>query len=405
MKKKRKESWLTPENIGARGYDLIRFAEFAFIGILGLHFGTQVNHCANTIADMASPPEIRKEFQEEFGFPLRGWKEDIEEEPSGLSRLAAIVNREKIVRPFELASMRIRSESYFKKSFPEQMKHLFSELEIGFYWFDNIALDSCCCSNSLIHHEIKHAKVDELIKEHPDFRQRWAELAKDEKRNSLYVGSDWRGLDYKESKKLGFVSNYSRKNADEDIAMLCEAAETYPRHFEDWLYGKRRNLKIVERVKLAQEVKLIPPEFSEYVLLQRKRRESYKYSLFVKDHQKAEEFLEESGRFLEEYPETTYQSELRRARGEVFEDMSPLMIEDDLWKAVTEYELALISPYKDIAAYPKALERLADCYESLRNAKKSSIYKEAEDEYWRRFNEGSVRLTMDGVNDFLEERL
>jgi hypothetical protein len=193
---------------------------------------------------------------------------------------------------------------------------------------------------------------------------------------------------------------------DEDIAELCEAAENYPRLFEIWLgNNKGRNQKIIEKVKFAQEVKLLPPEFSEYIQLRIKRRKIYERGLFIKEWKKAEEFLEQSRLFLENYPQTVYQCELRKDRGNMFKDRYLLVQEYDLKKAIVEYELALASQYKNIDFYPVVLDNLASCYEILLHPKKSSTYKKAGEEYSRRFSKGNIKLTITGVNDFLEDRL
>lgn len=70
-------------------------------------------------------------------------------------------------------------------------------------------------------------------------------------------------------------------------------------------------------------------------------------------------------------------------------------------KAIEEYKLAIASPYKDTSSYANALDSLSSIYKGIKDEKRSSLYREAYDEYFRRRKNGDVHLSRNGINDFL----
>ncbi len=70
---------------------------------------------SDAVASVEIIPEKREKFESQFGFPLLGWNEDVEDEQS-LRIVSKTIELEKITRDFKLESMRIESGNYLKKS-------------------------------------------------------------------------------------------------------------------------------------------------------------------------------------------------------------------------------------------------------------------------------------------------
>jgi len=109
-------------------------------------------------------------------------------------------------------------------------------------------------------------------KEHPEFFDRWNELAKDEDGNSLYYSK----LDYLfkmfgiqksydetfsfEDNFLGFFSNYSRSNIWEDIAVTSTTLEMpgWKYYIKSILDHNDESGNIKRKISLAREYGLLP---------------------------------------------------------------------------------------------------------------------------------------------------
>lgn len=154
-------------------------------GILLFHLATQANYSLNDVLNQVKPSEQRAQFQEEFGFPIRGFRKDIEGDPERLELIANALRKELLEKPFQLRSFRIESNQYLRKSFLDQLAKLVTVGHAGYYFWDSISVVSSP-HPSTVHHEVKHAKTFDVLEENPQFRERWEALAKDEKGNSLY---------------------------------------------------------------------------------------------------------------------------------------------------------------------------------------------------------------------------
>src|SRR3989344_9144141 len=295
-----------------------KFMKIVSIPVILFHSTTQFVYWGNDIINGLNPSEKRVEFKKEFGFPIRGLENDIEEKPVDISDIGIVFYCEQVEKPFDIGSIRIRSDNYLKKSIVQQIDDaIFSNL--CYYTYYGIVIDDLILK-STISHEIKHAKTFDIIKNNPDFIKNWKELSNDGSGNSLYLNNKeqlqvYMGLEYlvdedrikeEENRNIGFVTNYARTNVYEDIAELGELAETNVTKFIEW-FGYQyepKNEKIIAKVKLAQENGIIPKEFSEYVHL-----ESILDDADVGDEsnwngKKAEEFFDLSEEFLKENKET-----------------------------------------------------------------------------------------------------
>ncbi|HLC86686.1 MAG TPA: hypothetical protein VJH65_00200 [Candidatus Nanoarchaeia archaeon] len=387
----------------------------ALAGLL-LYGGGQMSYLYNNLYHFFNPSPTRTVFERQFGFSLKGWDDDIEENKRNISIISDVVKKEKKSRDFELDSIRIKDSSYLKQPIWDHLYGIFIPSS-GYYISDKIVLNDLL-QRDTIHHEIKHAKAFNILKEHPEFLMKWEALALDEKGESLYLTNTEqifylvRGLRSfinkekqvsSENKKLGFVSNYARTNVYEDIAELSELAETCPQEFRNWLFGdeKQKNEIIAKKVALAQEYNLIPKRFTEHIKLEKIFLDNFSGHNYI-NLKKSKQFMKASEDFLKENPESVYEAQIRLnlayvAHQRAYEIGYRLGIED----TIKEYKAVLTSGYKDRVAYSTALEKLAKVYMELGKKETSDIFKNAHKEYEKRFNEGEVMLPENGVNDFL----
>src|SRR3989338_755572 len=125
-------------------------------GAILFHAGTQAMYAINTIVHQVSPSKERAEFKKEFGYPILGYTEDIENTQNILA-IAETIEKERTVLPFHIEGIRIRSNRYLQKSMIQQADELFYAPNSGFYLCNIIVLDKEFYS-AIISHEIKHAK-------------------------------------------------------------------------------------------------------------------------------------------------------------------------------------------------------------------------------------------------------
>ena len=440
----------------------------ALAGIL-FHGATQLNYWRNDITNSVNPSPVRSEFYEEYGIPIRGWKADIEENPEDIKDIAETVCREKQTRDFKLKCIRVEPGNYLKKDILEQVVTVVTNNDsVGWCYLDRLGLKRKA-GEGTVSHEIKHQKTYEVIREHPEFLEKWDKLARDENGKSLYIGDfatycekiriigklfrDDNIIDYE---KLGFVSDYARSNIYEDIAETCERAEINPHDLESFLFGIKpnphndkipRNEKIVAKIKLAEEYSMIPSGFMEFHELYTTYQDAYASLENGVETKKAETYLRNSTDFLNKHPNSVYECELRRKRGELLESrtlfeacsksheldsihkmkirsvQSTLSELEDMQKeetrlfraqkadfrnylgaAISEYERSLSSGFKDRFNYMTVLSDLKRCYEMLGDEKTAKLYDDAINEYGNRYNNSDVKLASKGINDYLEGR-
>jgi len=389
------------------------------------HGATQLGFWANDLYHAAFPSKQRAAFKEEFGFPLRGWNADLTREYNKVSNISETVAEEMHSLPFDLASIRIRSDNYLKMPFIDQLGQIITRGNSGYYGLNRIVLDEGS-SYATTHHEIKHAKTFEIARKHPEFLDRWRALSLDENGESLYLNlveqgcSRFRGLgkfvdeeklDYKNNEALGFVSNYARTNVYEDIAEVGEEAEMGYSNLVDWLApdDSERNEKLAAKFTLAEEYGIIPKGFMEKVLLDKAIRGIWgRHGMH--HSARARKYLDSSEAFLEKYPDSVYECEVRANRSNILVDFAysfdPKDRNDDRAElAREEIVRTLTADFKDILGYVGALGHGEEFYRSsLRDNETAQLFIDAKMEFWKRFREGDPTLSSTGVNDFLAER-
>lgn len=385
----------------------------ALQGILLLHAGTQAHYCANRVDNAFSPSEERAAFEQEFDIPILGYKEDVETSNGSAGNISVIVealHKERLEKPVGIISFEFVPESYFKKDIIHQIVNLTVDEGSGYQTKGFIGLNDSSYLG-VIHHEIKHAKTDEILELYPEFRDRWIGLAADDNGKSLYTYESRlkrvlfriKGLESsaipkefpsEENTKLGFVSSYARRDYYEDIAELCGMAETSPSSFYGWLY-QNESPGIKGKVELAQEYGLIPREFPEFVRLHHQYLEAsqdYEYHSFLKE---SEEFLKTS-------PESVYTINLRNLRGKTFQ-LYLDFIDNRLEKAIQEFKFGLNAPFKDSNEYLAALNSISRLYSKIGLEEKAELYKKAELKYKEGYKNNNVKIVINGVNDFLRK--
>ena len=393
-------------------------------GILALHLLTQTNHSLNNLYHHFLPDKQRQEFVREFGFPLKGFDSDISGYMgTGLYTIGDVIYKEMLERPFSLSSLSIRSPNYFKESIFDQIGYIITTDNGGYYDPITGAIVVEDGSPSALHHEIKHRKTFEIDKIHPEFLERWKNLAKRKNGESIYkpgleqICLRFRLLNklvdnpsnYEENNRYGFVSDYARTNVYEDIAELCEKVESISIQgglSELFDYSPKTHQNLRPKIQLAQEYGLIPREFEDFMVLTLKYRNLHGENGYY-DKSGAEEFLKNLDAFAKKHPRSVYTADLREAKAGVYQSMLALKDvkdKDGQKKLIGLYKDVLLSPYKDRVAYGVSLTRLKDLYRNLGDINKYEIYAKADTLHSERFFGGFMMLSKEGVNDFLKEK-
>jgi hypothetical protein len=404
---------------------LKKIARKLFLAAVALHSATQISYSVNDIARDINPSQLRQEFYTEFGFPIRGWKQDIEENGKKVSNISEELHRQMADSPLNMYYLRIGSQNYLKKSFFNQAATIFTldgntngysrlpfkiiELTGG----DYLGGEAC--------HEIKHEKIFKVLKRHPEFLEKWKRLAIDKNGNSYYrhfsdeflrslriVNRAFKELSPEEALELGFVSDYSMTSPLEDLAETSRFVEKNPLFMGDKVYGRKNN-KITEKIKLLEEVSLVPKGALEFLRLNYIRRN-------IKPDSNAaytpKAFLDQSSEFLIKYPGTVFECDLRNSRAWFLEQR---WMEVDYtkkgWKeerrkilleTADEYLRALNSTHKDFISYYSSVEGLSKIYWLLNDGNKKTIFSGAVAELNRRYASGTPSLARLGVNDYLD---
>ncbi len=424
---------------------------YGTIGVLLGHGILQMNNMVMKYQNLAYPSKERVAFRKTFRFPIEGWEEDIEKSQYTLPVISAVLHKERIECPLTLSSLYIRSESYFKKTFFDQMKYLLRDRAVGVYnpIADHILLDAGNFKpltdvdsspkhtyNTIIarlntHHEIKHDKTADLLLVKEPILEVWALLAKDAEGKSLYLGNNAVGQTSdlrKEDEYYGFVSTYARKNVEEDIAETCARAECvedalFTNQFIKWLYDKPHPI-ISRKVRLAQHYGLIPQEFTEYVGLLKQYRDLQQNDISdllantldtlldrllapeKTNPQNPVKFWDDSALFLKKHPRSVYTISLRQKRGDVLYQHANLRNSRDiLLKAKEEYKKGLAAQYKEPHTYQDILEKLVACSDALGEKSQAENYRNALKEYERRaYAVKDPMVALQGVDDVLREQ-
>lgn len=336
-------------------------------GALLFHIATQAVYTFKDAFHAVAPGPVRAAFQERTGIPLMGNNKDIEKNQSFIDALTETVESEMAEMPFDAKAIRVESGNYLEKSAVQQLVQLITSEWNGYAdpITDTIGLKPHADRTTILH-EIKHIKTFELLNRNPEFKARWLALATDENGDSLYLNPlEWlgcriRGLDslvgddkenIERNRQLGFVTNYARTDFYEDVAELCEFAETESYMLGTWLKSNSPEMQsIIAKIKLAEEYGLIPRDTTRFIQLKSDYADSYDGDFHVAwvIPEKGEEFLRKSRKHLAQYPDSVNAAEIRRMRGMVIENLvlysggkSDYTLDD----AISEYTKGLCSRY------------------------------------------------------------
>jgi len=251
------------------------------IGVVCFHLATQVVNWTNDLKNAFFPSRERTTLKQEFNVAVSGWKADVEE-GSSLGLLADVAYREQLLGELEL-KVSIPSRNYFKKSLFQQIRYLFMPSNAS---YDTVTKgitveQNIIISSRALSHEAKHQRTFYIRERHPELIERWKAFATDENGKTLYYSplrgflAKFRGINrlvrgketLEENNKFGFITKYARTNVYEDIAELCAEADElgcFPNPVAHSLFNpEQKNDRIIGKIKLAKEYKLIPAEFSE----------------------------------------------------------------------------------------------------------------------------------------------
>ena len=351
------------------------------VGVFVFHVGTQSYKIGHDIQHDIQPSPIRQEFEQKTGISINGWKEDVEGNPQRLSTISKIIEREQHELPFMLNSIDIESENYLKRGIFGQAGTFFNYGGVYNSFTNIIAIKNYAgtVDPSLIHHEIKHAKEHQISKNNPEFKKQWKALTYDSQGESLYLSLSEQlcnriiGLQSVVDKNktrndsanrdFGFITSYARTNFYEDVAEIGTFAEDMP--VSDYRYDvlyEQRNPRILAKVKLAEEYGIVPKGFLDYVWLRNLEDSMVKignYPSWGLIPDATVDYLMESERFLEHYPDSVYEAKIRSVRGDImshfvkYGEYGGLMFTAD--EALAEYKQGLTATYKDPWSYEQSM--------------------------------------------------
>jgi len=353
--------------------------------------------------------ERRTAFEQELGFPILGYLEDVEQKEGNISKIANAVHREKVHGPFEMNSIRISSSNYWRKSIAGQLEHLLFQGGEAYTGIAPPDLDRIYLNNDFspytIMHELCHVKSEKIHDANPEFKEKWVSLALDDDGNTHYtsltlwflsklrfIGDHIKVSDHtsEENEKDGFINSYSRYWWYEDAAEVCEeAGSRYLRTTIRQIYDDK-NARITAKFKLAQEYGLIPAEFLDYLKVEKAVKDD------DETYESANKILEIGKAFLEEHPETVYEITIRNKMGKLLEES------ENYERAIAEYKLGLQANYKDHVDYKDTLHRISICHAQLGSSDKMKLYEEAEKRYEKGWKDNDIKTAIHGVNDFLK---
>jgi hypothetical protein len=368
----------------------------------------------NDLKHKLSPSTQRVEFLEKFGYPIKGWTDDIEDKGKNISILAEVIHREQMERPFSLNSIRIRPESIMLQGAIEKGNLLVKEQNGGTYTksTDNIML-SHNFGWSVAHHEIAHDKIADILKERPGLLEEYAKIGVDKEGKSLYLTSDerdifwsrWRDKSTIEHKldpelcyELGFVSSYARTKPEEDLAEVCAYAKVNPDSFIALLDPNKGHKKVKSKIAFAIDAGLLSKRYMEYVALKNVYNQSFPGKNSI-DSRKAQVFMQMSERYLAS-GEDEYAGHIHSFRAMVTKLLHP----HDYNLRYTELLKVLDVPFKQMTVYQSAMRGLAETCSKAGATKRASVFREASILHEKRWKAGDVNLSYDGVNDFLVEK-
>lgn len=398
----------------------------AVAAVVLFHALTNLGYFTNYAYHKMNPSKLRQEFARVHGIELQGWRADIEFNPKLVTSIGMAVQSEKMSGPFSMGSITLESENYLKKNILDQLEKVATSGHSAYATPGRVSSNSDngagWRTTAAIHHEIKHIKTFELLKRNPEFKLEWKKVSTDANGNDLYLSVsdeiksrvkglggfiDPKKLDPKKCEELGFITPYARTNFYEDVAELGEAAEELTTYegsnpFYDWIFGEKKNLRIIAKVSLAQKYRIVPKEFTVFVHLFGNYRKAFHNAPEggIGDEKAGREYLEESEQFMVRFPDSKYCPQIHSVRAYFIQALE--YGNQSNKRAIHEYLEVLKRPPLS-SAYPAAIEKLAELYREANQPGLASRVDEAYKEYYRRFDSGDQRLAVIGVKDVLEK--
>src|SRR3989338_5839315 len=327
---------------GKTKWFLKKAAKVVCTGVVALHLAAQSAYWFNDAWNSACPSPQRKAFEQTFGFPIKGWKKDIENRDI-LTSVGEATHQRTVTRgkPLGLTSFRIESPYYLKKSLIQQA----GEVAAPYGGVSNPILNPCTVNDNkreAAFHEINHAEMFLLVKKSPLFRKQWCAIAQNSDGTSPYHSparhalSKIRGGDkiiekmqkrptqnVYDNYKQGFVSDYARTSFYEDVAELCAEANFDPHNFSLRFFQESTHYdKIMAKTKLAEQYGLVPCGISEYISLIPHYNASFEpsgHDAYVKD---SETYVAATEEFLRTHPKTTLETKIRAYRAWIMDKLS-----------------------------------------------------------------------------------
>jgi hypothetical protein len=409
----------------------------AGIGIAAITVGsTYIPYLINNVNNNIKPSQQRQSFETRYGVELEGWKRDLEDDKRTIANIANVFEKEMLQKPFKVNKIIMRSDKLHLRTLDDAASdYLFPHAGYAMPVINNILIEPR--SYDVLHHEIKHIKTYEMLKNHPEFRIEWEKLTTGPDGNSYYMGhskealsrfrftSDW--INRKSADELlhlGFVSEYAATNFLEDVAETGEFIEDGNTYRIQGIRQLIKNGVIDAKIKLLEKYELIPREFSEYARL------DVMYSRTISgggpgswsiDLPKVFDFMQESNDFLQKHKGSVYEEKIRLNRAFAMQraalswkpDKLPkgdLQSMPEYWHyavtlndAIDEHLQVLETNYHEYG-YVSSMDQLRDLYYLTGQRDKFDVMVEAHFRYMERIQDGTIGLPSIGVNDFLKEK-
>lgn len=375
---------------------------------------------------------VRVQFQQEFGFPLQGAREEIDVP----KRIADFANALHYTNAENISVLKVLPQEYTRRPWYRQAEEmngriasLFGKKSVRFdnsgRYIENIPLLprhqmelEGQNPGSVIIHEIAHAKINAATHRVPSFAEEWLKASGVKKEvyhpfavqaliylNFIDVPSD---LEERESyNKLGFSSKSSVTHWKEDAADLVADGERamllfhdqnndYSTRYLDWLSNSPA---VRNQVKVLEKYGVVPPEFTEGLRLQREYRAMHE----VPTVSQAKTFLRKSEEFLQKHPGTKYEIQVRYARARAYWHLAKLS--PTPWPnqeaAIDELITGLQGAHKELRNYRNSLQLLKTYAFTIGDKKLESVCAGAIEEHTRRHEANDVTLSRTGVQDYL----
>jgi hypothetical protein len=390
-------------------------------GALVLYHGaSQVKYAAKHIEDEMNQSQEKVQFEKATGIKITGHMEKISSQE--LFNIAEAIKRAGVTDK-ELDKIVMESENYFDKTFIGQLSSTVFSGYDGYFnpLTDNILLQKG--DYALFIHELMHAKTFAVPKL-PQLLRDWSKISVDEKGESLYK-TPWNaafplawvysrlrtskdstnGVDLD---KLGFVSNYSRRDVIEDIAELCTQITLHPESM--WEYLKADD-KVAKKINLVFKYGIISQIQKDYMELSAQFKEyadfedtwNFKGDYYQIRDSLRNSFLDKSEEFIRKHGNSQYTPDAYVLRGlakahRVYRGASYSESSEP------EFKKALLGPVSS-EGYMLALFHLGTLYEAKYGLYgDKNPYAVAKNEYFRRRDNSDFRVLTIGVNDILEQK-